>query len=256
MSLLTTATVPSSLSLPDPPVATRTFTYPLVAMPVDQPAGSSPHFAQIVTTVLWFGCILVGTLGFVLPYARPHPAAVAPAPVTVEKLKVELTTEQPTSVIPLSNQLTAPPPPAALVQPQIAQPIAVAEPSAIVFALPVDGPTITVTPDEATHSRPSAIVAPVSNSLPSPQALVFGQGEGRQPAPEYPAHSVKLGQEGVVDIRLTVDPSGQVIDTSVASPCPWPLLNDAAERTVRHRWRFSRGSLRVYEVAIRFALAR
>ena len=57
-------------------------------------------------------------------------------------------------------------------------------------------------------------------------------------------------------MRLTVGTDGRVIDTVVASPCEWPLLNDAAERTVRHRWRFSRGPIREYQVAIHFALAR
>ena len=145
--------------------------------------------------------------------------------------------------------------PSALVQPQVAQAIAVAEPSAVAFALPVDGPTITVSADQAAHARPAISPSTVAGSL-TPQTLVFGQGEGRQPAPEYPAHSLKLGQEGTIDIRLTVDMNGQVTNTAVAGPCAWPLLNDAAERTVRHRWRFSRGSVRVYDVAIRFALAK
>ncbi len=123
--------------------------------------------------------------------------------------------------------------------------------------MPVDGPTIKVAANQAAHARPAiANNTAVAAGSPSPQTLVFGQGEGRQPAPEYPARCVKLGQEGVVDIRLTVDHNGEVTDTSVARPCAWPLLNDAAERTVRHRWRFARGSTRVYDVAIRFALAK
>ena len=46
--------------------------------------------APVVTLVLWLGCLLVGTLGFVLPYARPRPP-VPPAPVVqAELIKVEL----------------------------------------------------------------------------------------------------------------------------------------------------------------------
>lgn len=258
MSLLTTASTPSPLSLPDLPAAPRVRAHPALRAASSTPPDSSLTLTQVLTLVLWIGCVFVGVLGFVLHYARPLPVAPAPEPVLVERLTVELTNETPAhaELSPALDPLAEPPPPAALAQPQIAHPVAVAEPSAVAFALPVDGPTIQVAAAQAAHARPAHAIAPSRVGLPVPQALVFGEGEGRQPAPEYPARSAKLGQEGVVDIRLTVDANGRVIDTAVASPCKWSLLNDAAERTVRHRWRFSRGPVRVYDVAIRFTLAK
>ena len=256
MSSLPTVSLPSSLALPDSRVMARSFPSPIVAVTPDLQTDSSVNFTQVITFVLWSACILVGVLGFALPYSRPRPPALPPEPVVIEKLTVNLVNDPlPPAALP-SDPLSPPPPPDALVQPQIAQAIAVAEPSTVAFALPVEGPTVTVAADQATHARPTILATSAMVGSPAPQTLVFGQGEGRQPAPEYPARSVKLGQEGTVVIRLTVDPSGQVTDTAVATPCAWPLLNDAAERTVRHRWRFARGSARVYEVAIRFALAK
>lgn len=256
MSSFGTASISSSLPLLDSPVSARSAPYPIVGMPADRQSDSF-RFAQITTAVLWSGCVLVGVLGFVLPYSRPTIAAPAVEPVVVEKLVVELTNEAlPPTTLP-ADPLAAPPPPSALAQLATVQPVAVAEPSTVAFALPVEGPTVTVATEQAAHSRPATISAPTTaTGLPSPQKLVFGQGEGRQPAPEYPAHAAKQGQEGVVDIRLTVDANGRVIDTAVAAPCAWPLLNDTAERTVRRRWRFHAGSIRVYEVAIHFKLAK
>jgi TonB family protein len=91
---------------------------------------------------------------------------------------------------------------------------------------------------------------------PRAQPLVFGEGEGRQPAPEYPRQSVREGQEGVVVVRLSVDESGRVQFAEAVSPSPWALLNESAVHTVRDRWRFRAGPPRLYDVAIRFELTR
>ncbi|MEO6994323.1 MAG: TonB family protein [Lacunisphaera sp.] len=256
MSQTTTASAPTPLRFSDSSVAPIAQPARLVALFAEDGANSPINFTQISTLVLWSTCLLVGVLGFVLPYSRPHPPAIAPEPVVVEKLEVELTKDPlPPAALP-ANPLSTPPPPSALVEPQISQAVAVAEPSAVAFAVPVEGPTVVVAADQAAHARPATVPVSSSTSSSSPQTLVFGQGEGRQPAPQYPERSAKLGQEGTVDVRLTVGTDGRVIETVVASPCEWPLLNDAAERTVRHRWRFSRGPTRVYQVAIHFALAR
>jgi protein TonB len=86
--------------------------------------------------------------------------------------------------------------------------------------------------------------------------LTFGEGEGKQPAPDYPRQAMRLGQEGTVLVRLAVDAGGRVVDAQTAIPSPWPLLNQAALRAVRERWRFREGPKRSYEVVIRFELAK
>jgi protein TonB len=98
---------------------------------------------------------------------------------------------------------------------------------------------------------PAVVEAPAPLT---PQPLTFGQGDGKQPAPDYPRESLRQGQEGTVTVRMTVGEDGRVLAAEDSSPSPWPLLNNAAVRVVKSRWRFAPGPVRAYEVAIRFQL--
>jgi len=221
-------------------------------MNVFGPSDSDPDNVSntsVVTLVLWVGCLIVGGLGFVLPYARPSLPALQPEPLRVEMLKVELTQNQ----TPLQSATEVRPAAAdPLAEPRIPQPIAVAEPSpALAFAVPVEGPVRVVERPFAAHAKPPATPTPLV-----PQALTFGEGEGRQPAPQYPARARRDGEEGTVTVRLTVAQDGHVIAAEAVSPSRWPLLNESALETVKQRWHFSPGSLRAYDVSIRFELTR
>jgi protein TonB len=202
---------------------------------------------SVFTLVLWIGCALVSWFGFVLPYAHPRALPLQPPPVKVEMLEVKLTDDsQPTPEASHNSTITDP-----LAQPQIPQPIAVAQPSpAIAFALPVKGPVQIVAPRYAAHTQAPPAPAPT----PTPQKLVFGEGEGRQPAPEYPGRARREGQEGSVTVRFTVGEDGRVTTAQALVPCRWQLLTESALRVVRERWRFSAGPLRAYDVQIRFVL--
>jgi TonB family protein len=57
-----------------------------------------------------------------------------------------------------------------------------------------------------------------------------------------------------VRVGFTVAEDGRVPAAEVVAASPWPLLNEAARRTVRERWRFAPGTARRYEVTIRFEL--
>jgi protein TonB len=213
------------------------------------------RFASVLTLVVWLGCASIAALGFAMPYARPQAKPAPPPPMAVEMLKVELSNEPlPEPELPAANPLAVPPPPELVAQPQLPQPVAVAMPSpAIAFAVPVEGPVRVVEAAPAGYARSeSAATAP--SAVPPVQRLTFGQGAGKQPAPEYPLAAQNAGQEGVVNVRFMVADNGRVVAAETATPSPWPLLNESAVRTVRHRWRFPAGTLRAYEVAIRFVL--
>ncbi|MBL9135389.1 MAG: energy transducer TonB [Verrucomicrobiales bacterium] len=229
----------------------------------------------VLTLVIWTGCATVGILGALLPYQHPPPRCADPQAIVATLLKIELTAQPfaaedeapaPTAADALPSPVPEPPP----VTP--APPLlAVAEPNPkIAFELPVDAPVRTGPAAEATfqqQARPAAPAAadtgatagsatggvPGSHGL-IVQTLAFGRGEARQPAPDYPRQAVRERQEGTVVVRLTVDEDGHVIVAEAASPSPWPLLNAAALRTVRERWRFRPGPVRLYEVPIRFEL--
>ena len=208
------------------------------------------RLTPVVTLVVWVVCLIVGMLGLRLSYSRPPHAVKSVQSVKAERLVVELSKEPPAPgdagnspgnlapITPLPADAMAPPP------------IAVAEPSpAIAFAVPVEGPTRVVPYNQATYAKPA------KTATPAVQSLTFGQGEGRQPSPEYPATALEQHQEGTVVVRLVVGENGQVSSAEAIEPSRWPLLNDAAVRAVRHQWRFPPGSLRVYDVAIRFEIA-
>jgi TonB family protein len=124
------------------------------------------------------------------------------------------------------------------------------------FALPVDGPVRVVNAAQADFSRVvKSAPAPAAASVPV-RSIVYGQGEGRQEAPEYPRQAKRGRQEGAVGVRFSVGQNGRVVEAALSSPSPWPLLNEAALKVIRDRWRFRAGDLRVYEVFIRFELKR
>lgn len=213
------------------------------------------RFASVFTLVVWVGCTSIAVLGFAIPYARPQARPAPPQPMAVEMLKVELSHEPlPEPELPAANPLALPPPPDLVAQPQLPQPVTVAAPSpAIAFALPVEGPVRVVEAAQAGYARSESAAAPPP-AAPPVQRLTFGQGAGKQPAPEYPLAAQNAGQEGMVNVRFTVADNGRVVAAETATASPWPLLNDSAVRTVRHRWRFPAGVPRAYEVAIRFVL--
>jgi protein TonB len=195
----------------------------------------NPSPISILTFVLWFGCLAVGASGFLLPYAHPQPPPPILPPIHAQLLNVQITPQR----SPMrqarapANERDQPPPPGALEAPQAPELDAVAAPNAAVaFALPVAGP-----PHPATVHK-----------------IIYGEGEGQQPAPEYPREAVLAHEEGVVVVRFVVDKDGRVISADAINPCPWPLLNQAALRAISQTWQFAPGPVRSYEVSIQFQL--
>jgi protein TonB len=120
--------------------------------------------------------------------------------------------------------------------------------------LPVAGPTRVVDAKEASYSAPTTPVADNAVAQPIVSQLTFGHGEGKQPAPQYPARALNEGQEGTVRVQFTVGADGRTVAAELASQSPWPLLNEAALKVVRERWRFASGPVRRYEVPIHFRI--
>ena len=213
---------------------------------------------SVLTLVLWTGCLTIGSLGFVLQYSRPRPQAKQPEPLQAQILNVELTSDPlpPPAVTAPPPDPAQPPPLSDPVVPPAAPPmIAVAQPSpAIAFALPVEGPARIVEAKQAAYVQSPVQTTTTPIAAPPVQQLIHGQGEGRQPAPEYPPQALRAGYEGTVAVRFSVGEDGRVLAAEAAQACPWGMLNAAAVRVVRERWRFAAGPIRLYEVAIRFEI--
>lgn len=63
-----------------------------------------------------------------------------------------------------------------------------------------------------------------------------------QPPPQYPASAMRQGQEGWVEMALTLDPKGKVRDVRVVDSEPQEVFDHAAVRAAR-QWRFDPRSL-------------
>jgi TonB family protein len=214
------------------------------------------HTMPAFTLLVWLSCVLVGLLGFVLHYDRPRQRTPPSEPLLAQQLQVELDPPTPPEIEPPPlDPLTPPPPPDALAPSAIVQPIAVAQPGpAIAFAVPVPGPTRIVDANRAEYAS-----RPVVSTQAAPQPvkqLILGEGEGKQPKPDYPDLARRRRQEGTVVVRLSVGEDGRVASAEAVEPSPWPLLNEAALKVVRERWRFPVGPARLYEVGIHFQIAR
>lgn len=208
----------------------------------------------VFTSVLWQACVAVGVAGLLLPYPRPRAPARDAPPIQAETLNVQVT--QLPFVAPAVNTPT----------PDVAHP-----PTPTPAATPPPSPTMMAL---ATPTAPPAFEQPTTQPLPSKpptqrslvrptqtdaspsilRHLNFGQGEGLQPAPEYPSEAALAGEQGEVIVRMAVNEDGNVTDAQAISPCRWPLLNQAALRAVRETWHFAAGPPRLYEVSIRFEL--
>ena len=202
-----------------------------------------PGLLQVFTLVIWVVWLAIGLAGLLTSPPVPPPPPKPPAPPTeAELIKVDLLDEPapPTAVPPAGLQPATPD--------QSVPPLpAVALPSpAIAFALPTEGPVRIVSAAQASGTR-----IPPSTAV---QRLTYGQGQGKQPAPEYPVEAQLEREEGLVGVRLAVGEDGSVTSATVFAPSRWPLLNQSAVRAVRERWRFPSGPRRLYEVFIRFHL--
>ena len=224
------------------------------------------------TLVLWMTCLSVGIAGLRLRYPRPQAQKKEPAPVVAQVMHVQLADDTSPAFAPpdvgssqtppAESGMQPPPMPSAPAVPSAPPMVALAAPSpTIAFAQPVEtnAPTKIVPPSQAVPVRvpppatkTSATYA--SNTPPSPQRIVYGQGEGRQPAPEYPLEAKLAHQQGSVVVRFTVGEDGRVQTAKAYKPSPFPLLNQAAVRAVRENWRFRPGPARTYDVEIEFQL--
>ena len=89
---------------------------------------------------------------------------------------------------------------------------------------------------------------------PGPTTLTMGEGEGRQPWPEYPGESLRRRESGAVQVRFSVLRTGEVAEARVIASSGWPRLDRAATATILRRWRFPAGEPREYEINIQFQI--
>jgi protein TonB len=135
-------------------------------------------------------------------------------------------------------------PPAEIKQP-VAKPLPMAKPQPVRQPVPKT-PTPVI---EATQSELPAPAAPVATppdikpAPPAPPAAEpvsqarFDADYLKNPAPPYPPLSRRMGEEGKVILRVSVNPQGAADSVDIKTSSGSLRLDESAQKTVRH-WKF------------------
>lgn len=114
---------------------------------------------------------------------------------------------------------------------------------------PVPAPKAPISPLEATHSEIVAPAAPVAAPVVSPptppsppvsETLTparFDADYLRNPAPPYPPIAKRMGEEGKVVLRVSVNPQGSADSVEIRTSSGSARLDESAQKTVRN-WKF------------------
>lgn len=84
------------------------------------------------------------------------------------------------------------------------------------------------------ETRPAAATAPAAE--PVSQAR-FDADYLKNPAPAYPPLARRMGEEGKVILRVSVNPQGTADSVEIRTSSGSPRLDEAAQKTV-HNWKF------------------
>lgn len=176
------------------------------------------------------------------PLVEPPPEPIAPPPEPVPPPIVEPPPPEKLPELTLPEPAPAPPPKSPRKQLPKAQPPRATRPGADGSA-PIPGNDRTTA--KATAGGAATRPAYLSN-----------------PHPAYPEAARAARQQGTVLLRVRVDAAGRVTDVRITGSSGYPLLDERAESTVSHRWRFKPARLGGVPVAsevivpIRFTLGR
>jgi protein TonB len=153
-----------------------------------------------------------------------EPAVVPPKPTPVQPRPVA---PQPAKIKPVPPRIQTPAPrPAPMAAPPQPEPVEVPRVESV-RAEPPPQPVPTPAPVEAPKPAPP---------LPVTQPR-FNADYLDNPKPPYPRVSRRMGEEGEVQLRVSVDTGGNVQQIEIHRGSGYPRLDQSALQTVR-RWRF------------------
>jgi len=174
------------------------------------------------------------------PPRRVEPVP-APSPVPVEPALVE-PVPLPPAPAPVARAPEPEPEPLPL---PVVQPPPALEPSAPTRAEASPLPPISAAPVEVPlPPAPAPVVQSAPAPQPSPAAVddpatqpLFAADYLRNPKPRYPLLSRRMGEEGLVTLRVLVTAAGEPRQVELKQSCGFPRLDQAAQEVVRS-WRF------------------
>lgn len=193
-------------------------------------------------TLAWVNSIcalflLVGLVGLKAPKVYVRPLAEVQ-----ETVPVVFTPEEPPP--PPVTQPDTPPeetqPDTPMDTPQVATVVAIANPAAAAFPVPVQGANIQIATEVHKATAPPLVTQ--QQAKPSaPTIFTPHAGEGTFPPPEYPAMAQRNRYQGTVIVEIKVDANGTITSATVYKSSGYSVLDEAALQVVLRRWRFTPG---------------
>jgi len=207
---------------------------------VSHPYGLNYGLPESSSTRLraWSGALLVhGAAALALLFAWPQAGEYLKQALPIEVSLIE--EAKPPEPVRPPPPPRRPPPPAQMAQPPVPVPKPVPEPPVLATATVAEAPVIA--PRAVVASAPVAVQEYVSPAPPAPpEPLVearFDAAYLSNPKPYYPMASRRLGEAGVVHLRVHVGTDGQALKVELKTSSGYPRLDQSALDTVA-RWHF------------------
>jgi protein TonB len=193
-------------------------------------------------TLAWVNSIcalflIIGIVGLKAP--KVHVRQIAPV---VENLPVAFTPPEEQPKPETQPEPDETPQDAPTEAPQVVTIVAALNSPDVAFAVPVQG-AVAVAEAKYASAPPVHLAGPPRPQKFDPNATTDG---GSYPAPPYPGIAQRNGYQGVILLEIAVDVSGAVASVKVNKSSGFPILDEAAIKTVKERWRFPPGSARLY----------
>jgi protein TonB len=210
---------------------------------------------KILAACLLAAVTLHGALAFVPLNFGGSAAEYGVAPGSQIEVTLMVEAEEPTGE-PIAATLPSPPPPEpAAADMEVAA--AVEEPIAAASQPAPSSPPIQ--PQRQIASKPAAASMPSARTAGTGERTMAKPDYLRNPPPQYPAESRKLGEEGVVLLKVSVTAAGRAADVQLQRSSGYARLDEAALKAVR-RWEFKPARVGLtavacaVEVPVRFGL--
>ena len=134
--------------------------------------------------------------------------------------------------------------------PQLAT-IVAADPSAVSFAVPVEGPVIFA---PARFAAPPPPNPPKPPAPPKPTVFNASASQGTFPDPPYPSLALRRHYEGKLMLYVVVDAAGSPASITVKEASGFPLLDTHSVDWVKGHWRWPPGETRYYFVPFQYQI--
>ena len=191
--------------------------------------------------------LVVGLVGFKAPKVVVRPLKKPP-----EIMEVYLPPPEQPKVEPQVKPEEPEPQEQPAETPEVAIVAAAADPSAVAFAVPVEGAMA------VKNARFATPPPPVNWTPPKPKIFVRGQEGGSFPEPsirDLQRQGLAEQANGKLWLSIVVDQTGVPTKVDIKTSSGHPSLDHFALQWVKNKWRWLPGDTRLYEVSFEFQIS-